>query len=132
MRYIQLQRLLQVKMTELEKLCIRERQLLEGKWKTHSLPARKKASQHNGDPPTPTQVAYSYCRPTVSTEDVAKVQQKQHTPPLIFAYQYLDPHYRYMLQPATGNSGEYLLTLEPSSRYIIMFLATFYCIVIFF
>ncbi|EEZ99637.1 uncharacterized protein ssp6 [Tribolium castaneum] len=118
MRYIQLQRVLQSKMTELEKLCIRERQLLEGKWKTHSLPARKKASQssNNGDPPTPTQAAYSYCRPTVSTEDVAKVQQKQQNPPLIFAYQYLDPHYRYMLQPSASSSGEYLLTLEPS-RY---------------
>ncbi|GJQ88042.1 hypothetical protein Trydic_g12964 [Trypoxylus dichotomus] len=75
MRYIQLQRILQSKMTELEKLCLRERQLLEGKWKTHSLPARKKSSQsrNNGDPMTPTQVTYSYCRPTVSTEDVAKI-----------------------------------------------------------
>jgi hypothetical protein len=117
MRYIQLQRVLQSKMAELEKLCIRERQLLEGKWKTHSLPARKKASQSgSGDPPTPTQAAYSYCRPTVSTEDVAKTQQKQQNPPLIFAYQYLDPHYRYMLQPSASSSGEYLLTFEPS-RY---------------
>ncbi|KRT79551.1 PDZ domain-containing protein [Oryctes borbonicus] len=115
MRYIQLQRILQSKMTELEKLCLRERQLLEGKWKTHSLPARKKSSQarNNGDPMTPTQVTYSYCRPTVSTEDVAKVQQRQPTPPtLILAYQYLDPHYRYMLQPSTSSSGEYLLTFE--------------------
>ncbi|KAK9754498.1 hypothetical protein QE152_g1251 [Popillia japonica] len=102
-------------MTELEKLCLRERQLLEGKWKTHSLPARKKSSQsrNNGDPTTPTQITYSYCRPTVSTEDVAKVQQRQPTPPtLILAYQYLDPHYRYMLQPSTSSSGEYLLTFE--------------------
>lgn len=102
-------------MTELEKLCLRERQLLEGKWKTHSLPARKKSSQarNNGDPMTPTQVTYSYCRPTVSTEDVAKVQQRQPTPPtLILAYQYLDPHYSYMLQPSTSSSGEYLLTFE--------------------
>lgn len=114
MRYIQLQRVLQSKMAELEKLCIRERQLLEGKWKTHSLPARKKASQsNNGDPPTPTQVSYSYCRPTVSTEDVAKVQHKQQTPPLVFAYQYLDSSYRYLLHPSNSNSGEYLLTFEP-------------------
>ncbi|XP_022915724.1 uncharacterized protein [Onthophagus taurus] len=114
MRYIQLQRILQSKMAELEKLCLRERQLLEGKWKTHSLPARKKQTKSTGDPTTPTQVTYSYCRPTVSTEDVAKVQQqKQHAPPtLIFAYQYLDPHYRYMLQPSTSSSGEYLLTFE--------------------
>lgn len=116
MRYIQLQRILQTKMNELEKLCVRERQLLEGKWKTHSLPARKKSSQNTNsvaDPATPTQT-YAYCRPTVSTEDVAKVQQKTSTPPaLIFAYQYLDPHYRYMLQPSTSNSGEYLLSFEP-------------------
>lgn len=116
MRYIQLQRILQTKMEELERLCIRERQLLEGKWKTHSLPARKKASQpSNEGPPTPTQASYSYCRPTVSTEDVAKVaqQQKQATPPLAFAYQYLDSRYRYILHPSTTSSGEYLLTLEP-------------------
>ncbi|KAJ8919866.1 hypothetical protein NQ315_006395 [Exocentrus adspersus] len=116
MRYIQLQRILQNKMEELERLCVREKQLLEGKWKTHSLPARKKASQgNNGGPPTPTQTSYMYCRPTVSTEDVAKVaqQQKQPTPPLVFAYQYLDSHYRYMLHPSTSSSGEYLLTFEP-------------------
>lgn len=112
MRYIQLQRILQSKMNELEKLCVRERQLLEGKWKTHSLPARKKASQTNGDPPTPTQSSYSYCRPTLSTEDVAKVQQKQTPPTLILAYQYLDPRYHYMLQPRKTSSGEYLLTFE--------------------
>ncbi|KAL3275422.1 hypothetical protein HHI36_020184 [Cryptolaemus montrouzieri] len=110
-RYIQLQRILQNKMVELEKLCIRERQLLEGKWKTHSLPARKKCSQQTstGDPPTPTQASFSYCRPTVSTEDVAK--QKQQNPSLIFAYRYLDPNYTYMLQP-TASSSEYLLTFD--------------------
>lgn len=116
MRYIQLQRILQSKMHELEKLCIRERQLLEGKWKTHSLPARKKASSqthYDGDPPTPTQVSYSYCRPTVSTEDVAKAQQKRHVPQtLILAYQCIDPRYHYTLQSSKTNSGEYLLTFE--------------------
>lgn len=82
MRYIQLQRALQGKMIELERICLRERQLLQGKWKTHSLPARKKNSNTNGigtgsvqDPGTPTEVSeYAYCRPTVSTEDVAKVK----------------------------------------------------------
>lgn len=114
MRYVQLQRVLQAKMNELEKLCIRERQLLEGKWKTHSLPARKKASQSSDiDLVTPTQSGYPCCRPTVSTEDVAKVQRKQSVPPtLILAYQYLDPRYHYMLQTAKTSSGEYLLTFE--------------------
>lgn len=127
MKYIQLQRILHSKMNELEKLCLRERQLLEGKWKTHSLPARKKASQTAGasaksanpdaNPSTPTQ-KYSYCRPTVSTENVAALKNQNIPPPqtpqptLIFAYQYLDPNYHYMLQPSPNNSREYLLTFE--------------------
>lgn len=77
MRYIQLQRVLQGKMAELERLCLRERELLQGKWKTHSLPARKKATASTStDATTPTQAEggeFSYCRPTVSTEDVARV-----------------------------------------------------------
>lgn len=123
-RYIQLQRVLQAKMNELEKLCLRERQLLEGKWKTHSLPARKKASSaangsgNNGDVTTPTQSPYGgYCRPTVSTEDVAvaaKIQQPTPGPTLMLAYQYLDPRYKtYVLQPSASSSGEYLLSFEP-------------------
>lgn len=99
-------------MNDLERLCMRERQLLEGKWKTHSLPARKKATASNGtDGSTQTHTTYSYCRPTVSTEDVAKVPQQTQT--VLLAYQYLDPHYRtYVLQPSTSNSGEYLLPFE--------------------
>ncbi|KAF5289951.1 hypothetical protein FQR65_LT11698 [Abscondita terminalis] len=116
MRYIQLQRILQSKVNELEKLCVRERQILEGKWKTHSLPARKKASQPPSDAVdsgTQAQSNYNYCRPTVSTEDVAKIQQKQHHPTVMLAYQYLDRRYSYVLQPSTTSSGEYLLTFEP-------------------
>lgn len=111
-RYIQLQRVLQCKMNDLEKLCLRERQLLEGKWKTHSLPARKKATASNGsDTATQSHTIYSYCRPTVSTEDVAKTPQQQ--PTIMLAYQYLDPHYRtYVFQPSASSSGEYLLSFE--------------------
>ncbi|XP_069705201.1 uncharacterized protein ssp6 isoform X3 [Periplaneta americana] len=112
MRYIQLQRVLQGKMVELERLCLRERELLQGKWKTHSLPARKKATASTStDATTPTQSdsnEYNYCRPTVSTEDVARVQHQPQTQQLLLAYQYLDPRYRaYMLQPSTSSSGEY-------------------------
>ncbi|KAL1517588.1 hypothetical protein ABEB36_001330 [Hypothenemus hampei] len=118
MRYIKLQNVLESKMEELERLCIKERQLLEGKWKTHSLPARKKASQNTQNGPPTSQGYYTFCRPTVSTEDVAKVAQRRQpaTPPLVFTYQYLDSSYRYMLQPSTSSSGEYLLTFEPQ-RY---------------
>ncbi|XP_030762597.1 uncharacterized protein LOC115887333 isoform X2 [Sitophilus oryzae] len=114
MRYIKLQNILESKMEQLERLCIKERQLLEGKWKTHSLPARKKA-QSNNSGPSNSQGYYTFCRPTVSTEDVAKIIQckQQPTPPLVFAYQYLDSTYRYMLQPSSSSSGEYLLTYEP-------------------
>ncbi|CAB0029367.1 unnamed protein product [Trichogramma brassicae] len=43
MRYIELQRGLQSRLAELERLCERERAILVGRWKTHSLPARKRA-----------------------------------------------------------------------------------------
>jgi hypothetical protein len=115
MRYIQLQRVLQGKMVELERLCLRERELLQGKWKTHSLPARKKATASSStDATTPTQADgndYNYCRPTVSTEDVARVQQQPQTQQLLLAYQYLDPRYQaYMLQPSTSSSSEYFVS----------------------
>lgn len=99
MRYIQLQEILQNKMAELEGIVLKEKEIMEGKWKTHSLPARKKAT----DKVTETQISPSdnemstttttlpYTRP-LSTEDVAKLskQQNQIIPPpaqFILAYQ---------------------------------------------
>jgi general receptor for phosphoinositides 1-associated scaffold protein len=94
MRYIQLQEILQNKMAELEGVIIKEKEILEGKWKTHSLPARKKAADSVADmSPSDNELTSTlpYTRP-LSTEDVAKLskQQNQIIPPpaqFILAYQ---------------------------------------------
>lgn len=112
MRYIQLQGLLQQKMNELERVHLRERELLEGKWKTHSLPARKKANANTSpsDPEgiSPTESSANeggFYRPALSTEDVPNMTMRQQPviipPPAQFmlTYHYLDPTYRYVLRP---------------------------------
>ena len=131
MRYIQLQNMLQNKMNELEKICIRERELLEGKWKTHSLPARKKAASSPtdgtdaGNSPTDAELNLPYYRSTLSTEDVTNIaRQAQQTiipPPAQFtlSYHYFDPHYRYVIKPSTStnSSGDCFVTIgEPLTR----------------
>ncbi|KAH8379967.1 hypothetical protein KR009_008225 [Drosophila setifemur] len=135
MRYIQLQSMLQQKMNELERVHLRERELLEGKWKTHSLPARKKAnantSPSDGEGVSPTEGGggeAGFYRPALSTEDVALMAQRQQPaggpgiipPPAQFmlTYHYLDPTYRYVLRPTThGSSEDYIdgLGLQRSS-----------------
>lgn len=137
MRYIQLQNVLQSKMNELERTCLKERELLEGKWKTHSLPAPRKKTTASTTSPTDenitsptadnmdtTNLNFPPSRP-ISTEDVNLLRtQKQHhnhviAPPAQFmlTYQYLDPRYRYVLKPSTSSSsGEYLLSIDPSKR----------------
>ncbi|XP_075161711.1 PDZ domain-containing short spindle 6 [Haematobia irritans] len=133
MRYIQLQTMLQNKMNELERICVRERELLEGKWKTHSLPARKKAGTtstegggtETGNSPTDTEMNLPYYRPTLSTEDFTNIQrQSQQTiipPPAqyMLSYHYFDPTYRYVMKPSisTNSSGDCFVTIgEPLSR----------------
>lgn len=77
MRYIELQRALQSRLSELERLCERERSILMGRWKTHSLPARKRTpstatTSSNQSQPSPsssfTSPATPCCRPAASTE----------------------------------------------------------------
>ncbi|XP_055388716.1 putative mediator of RNA polymerase II transcription subunit 26 [Condylostylus longicornis] len=150
MRYIHLQNKLQDKISELEKACLQERQLLSGKWKTHSLPARKKGTvagistgsiqDNETTNEDEVQLPILY-RPAISTEDVVNVgnsrtqqlliqqQQRRQQPQsgdqqqvvvqqpsdqYIVTYQYIDPHYRYVLKPSTSNSsGEYFISVGP-------------------
>ncbi|EDS27014.1 conserved hypothetical protein [Culex quinquefasciatus] len=122
LKYIQLQELLKCKMNDLERICLRERELLEGKWKTHSLPARKKATVPSDelDPGSTTDVESasgpSFCRPAASTEDVKKLLRQSKTyivpPPAQFmlAYHCLDSNYRYVIHPSSStgaNTAEY-------------------------
>lgn len=79
MRYIELQRALQSRLSELERLCERERSILMGRWKTHSLPARKRTPSSQGvsgesslEPTSSSTLnssaTQSCCRPASSTE----------------------------------------------------------------
>ena len=76
MRYIELQRALQSRLNELERLCERERSILMGRWKTHSLPARKRTPSgptlDTAEPGSTTGLStastQSCCRPASSTE----------------------------------------------------------------
>uniref|UniRef100_A0AAG5DC39 PDZ domain-containing protein n=1 Tax=Anopheles atroparvus TaxID=41427 RepID=A0AAG5DC39_ANOAO len=116
LKYIQLQDLLKGKMADLERICLRERELLEGKWKTHSLPARKKATAAPGDdvdPGATTDVESgsgpSFCRPASSTEDVKKLlRQKTYIVPppaqFMLAYHCLDSNYRYVIHPSQAST----------------------------
>lgn len=96
MRYIQLQNILQAKMSELERICIREHELLQGKWKTHSLPARKKATTSPTDGSDDTSPSHpdkplQYSRPTLSTEDVNMAGRQKYNiipPPAQFMLAY--------------------------------------------
>ncbi|BES98191.1 PDZ domain (Also known as DHR or GLGF) [Nesidiocoris tenuis] len=118
MRYIHLQRLLQTKMSELERLNVREKEVMEGKWKTHSLPARKKGSRSTESAPSPTHEngdVVSYCRPTMSNEDVARATPPPgFGPPIVLAYRthqpatYVDQQGRPYLIQAPHSSREYV------------------------
>ncbi|XP_011694845.1 PREDICTED: uncharacterized protein LOC105454142 isoform X1 [Wasmannia auropunctata] len=75
MRYIELQRALQSRLSELERLCEKERSILMGRWKTHSLPARKRTPNNIGTNPSQPSPSSSFnsstiqcCRPATSSE----------------------------------------------------------------
>lgn len=119
-RYIQLQRILQSKTAELDRLCLKEREVLQGKWKSHSLPARKKGNSNNSsdDLIDSSQEDGFHCRPTVSTENVAQVPRQSQ---LLLAYQCLDPRYQCVIR--SDNSNEIFVGWtrdSPESRPILV------------
>lgn len=151
MRYIQLQTILQGKMNELERTCLRERELLEGKWKTHSLPARKNktvnssSSDGNIDLASPAAgpdrddpdevMACDLAAPfgraaALSSEDMhklgrsSKFQQQTVIPPpaqFMLTYQYLDPHCRYVLRPSTAANGSGEYLLSVAGKWMAVY-----------
>lgn len=93
-RYLHLQKLLENRTAELDRLCAREREIIQGRWKTHSLPARKKGGSAAAAATAPA--------PAASIEDVTGRQ-------LLLSYHYLDPRYQYVL-PAGARNNEYVVT----------------------
>ncbi|KAF7988944.1 hypothetical protein HCN44_007254 [Aphidius gifuensis] len=68
---------LQSRLSEFDKLCEREKSIIMGRWKTHSLPARKRVPNCTGDEQTQDQASAltnfksstnQCCRPATSTE----------------------------------------------------------------
>ncbi|KAL1456680.1 hypothetical protein WDU94_001391 [Cyamophila willieti] len=135
MRYIQLQRILQSKMAELERLCVKEKELVHGKWKTHSLPARKKSSNSHTNQAKLDDLNGSLglehgefveVRPTLSSEEIARghTHVPSHTHYLLYRGlppSNAHPHSSrtFLLHPTTpSSSGEYLLAnWQPSTSW---------------
>uniref|UniRef100_A0A8D9E3Y2 General receptor for phosphoinositides 1-associated scaffold protein n=2 Tax=Cacopsylla melanoneura TaxID=428564 RepID=A0A8D9E3Y2_9HEMI len=135
MRYIQLQRILQSKMAELERLCVKEKELVHGKWKTHSLPARKKSSNSHANQAKLDDLNGSLglehgefveVRPTLSSEEIARghTHVPSHTHYLLYRGlppSNAHPHSSrtFLLHPTTpSSSGEYLLAnWQPSTSW---------------
>lgn len=109
LKYINIQRALQNKMAELEQLNLRERQLLDANWKSHSLPSQKKKSSPVdaiSDIDNSTEnISGTFCRPTLSSENITI------KPPKKYLYQYLDPqHGACVIQPNL-QAGSFIITV---------------------
>lgn len=120
LKYINLQRAIQSKMRELEQLTVRERQLFDTNWKTHSLPSQKKKSSPSDvisdteENNTGDNVNNSYCRPTLSSENVTAAKPPQAN---VFMYQYLDPRYGACVIQPNIRTGSFVITVgSPRNR----------------
>ncbi|KAF9811675.1 hypothetical protein SFRURICE_011038 [Spodoptera frugiperda] len=120
LKYINLQRTLQSKMRELEQLTVRERQMFDCNWKTHSLPSQKKKTSpsdvisDNEENNIGENMNNAYCRPTLSSENVTAAKPPQ---PSVFMYQYLDPRYGACLIQPNLRTGSFVITVgSPRNR----------------
>lgn len=120
LKYINIQRTLQAKMRELEQLSIRERQIFDTNWKTHSLPSQKKKSSPSDiisdseENNINDSMNSAYCRPTLSSENVTASKAPQSN---VFMYQYLDPRYGACIIQPNLRTGGFVITLgSPRNR----------------
>lgn len=120
LKYINLQRAIQTKMRELEQLTVRERQLFDTNWKTHSLPSQKKKtspadvisdSEENN---VTDGINNPYCRSTLSSENVTAGKPPQAN---VFMYQYLDSRYGACVIQPNIRTGSFVITVgSPRNR----------------
>ncbi|XP_045510210.1 uncharacterized protein LOC123705473 [Colias croceus] len=119
LKYINIQRAIQNKMRELEQLSIRERQVFDSNWKTHSLPSQKKKASpsdiiSDSEETVADNMSNSYCRPTLSSENVTAAKPPQ---PNVFMYQYLDPRYGTCIIQPNIHTGSFVITVgSPRNR----------------
>ncbi|KAI8430880.1 hypothetical protein MSG28_001011 [Choristoneura fumiferana] len=120
LKYINIQRAIQSKLRELEQLTVRERQLFDSNWKTHSLPSQKKKSSpsdvasDNEENNVTDNVNGTYCRSTLSSENVTAAKPPQ---PSVFMYQYLDTRYGACIIQPSIRTGSFVITVgSPRNR----------------
>ncbi|CAK1588812.1 unnamed protein product [Parnassius mnemosyne] len=119
LKYINIQRALQSKMRELEQLSIRERQVFDSNWKTHSLPSQKKKTSptdaiSDTEENAEDNLGSGYCRATLSSENVTNAKPPQGS---VFMYQYLDPRYGTCIIQPNLRTGSFVITVgSPRNR----------------
>lgn len=120
LKYINIQRSLQAKLRELEQLTVRERQVYDANWKTHSLPSQKKKTSpsdvisDNEENITAENINSGYCRSTLSSENVTNAKPASGS---VFMYQYLDPRYGTCIIQPNLRTGSFVITVgSPRNR----------------